>query len=99
MTTRFLFQVANGPAANVWLGHRLHANRGHEPGFHTHRFQRILERQSVHDRGEHSHVVGGGLLDRFIAGRELSTAENVAATNDNGQLYFASMHAASTARR
>ena len=45
-----------------------------------------MQRQAVHDGGEHSHVIGGRGLDRFATSRELRAAKQVAAADDDRQL-------------
>ena len=45
------------------------------------------KRQPVDHRGQHAHVVGGGLLDAGVAGGELGAAEDVAAADDDGDLH------------
>ena len=60
-----------------------------KPGLAADALQRLLKGQAVHDGGEHAHVVGGGFLDDFAAGRELGAAEDIAAADDDGQLHAA----------
>ena len=51
---------------------------------HAQGFERILQRERVHDRGEHAHVVA---RDAVHAGaREAGAAEEVAAADDDGDL-------------
>ena len=60
------------------------ADRGHDPRRHAGLLAGVLERQGVHDRGEHAHVVAGGALHAPGGGRE--AAEDVAAADDDGDL-------------
>ncbi len=56
----FLLQVAEGPAADVGLGHLGDGEGGLDPGGDGEGFQGILQGQGVHDGGQHPDVVGGG---------------------------------------
>ena len=69
-----LFQVAARAAANVRLGHAVHADRRQQPGFAPQCLHRVLHRQAVHHRGQHAHVVGSGFVNRGVPRRELGTA-------------------------
>ena len=46
--------AADGAAADVWLGDLVHGDRGHDPGGDTGSLEGVLERQAVHDRGQHA---------------------------------------------
>ena len=82
-----LLQVAASAAADVRLGHAVHADGGQQPRLAAQRLQRVLQGQAVDHRGQHAHVVGGGLLDAGVAGGELGAAEDVAAADDDGDLH------------
>ncbi len=45
-----------------------------------------MQRKPVDYRGQHPHIVCRGLLDTVVAGGELGTAEDVAATDDDRDL-------------
>src|SRR5271157_2553912 len=88
-------QVRQRPPADERLGDLLHADGGHEPGLAAHALKRVLKSQAVDHRGRHAHVVGGGLLDDVGAPAQLGAAEDVAATDDDGELYPARRHSGS----
>src|SRR5262249_15629325 len=84
-----LLQVADGPAADVRLGHRLHADGRLQARLAAEALQGVLQRQPVDDRGQHAHVVVGGLADDLAARAELGAAQDVATPDDDGQLHAA----------
>src|SRR5271157_2045908 len=88
-------QVRQRPPADERLGDLLHADGGHEPGLAAHALKRVLKSQAVDHRGRHAHVVGGGLLDDVGAPAQLGAAEDVAATDDDGELDPARRHSGS----
>jgi len=61
-----LFHVANGPQPDIRLGHLVHHDRGLDARRHADALQGVLQRQAVHHRGDHAHVVGGGLLHAVL---------------------------------
>ena len=65
-------------------------------GPHALLLQRVLQRQSVDDGGEHAHVVGGDAVHGL--GLLGDTAEEVAAANDDGDLDAECMHFADLGR-
>src|SRR5271157_4918909 len=88
-------QVRQRRPADERLGNLLHADGGHEPGLAAHALKRVLQGQAVDHRGRHAHVVGGGLLDDVGAPAQLGAAEDVAATDDDGELDPARRHSGS----
>jgi hypothetical protein len=63
------------------LGHRdsgLHARSG------SRLLQKVLQRQRVHDRSEHAHIVGSSTIHAAL--RQLRAAEEVAASHDDRDL-------------
>ena len=52
--------------------------------------QRVLQRQAVHDGREHAHVVAGGAVHAARGGGQ--AAEDVAATDHDGDLHPGRMH-------
>jgi hypothetical protein len=54
-----LLQVADGAATDVVLADLVDADRRHHPGRDRQRLERVLQRERVHDRGQHAHVVAG----------------------------------------
>ena len=84
MTQRPFLEVPHGAAADVVLADFLDADGGHDARVAAERFERVLQREAVHDGREHAHVVGG---DAVHAGpREARAAEDVAAADDDGDL-------------
>ena len=79
-----LFQVAHGAAADVWLGHLVHADGRYHAGVDFQRLERGLHRQRVHHRGQHAHVIGSGAFHAL--GRALQAAEDVATADDHADL-------------
>jgi len=51
---------------------------------HVHLFERVLERERVHDRRQHTHVIGGNTIEALCAGGK--TAKDVAATDHDTDL-------------
>src|SRR5210317_1791307 len=78
------FEMANSPAADIWLSDLLHFNGGLDPGDRPRLFQGILQRQAVHDRGQHPHVVGTCTVHPHRGCG--NSAEDIAAANDDGNL-------------
>ena len=79
-----LLQVADGAAADVRLGHLRHLQRGHDPGGLIDPLERVLQRQPVHHRGDHAHVVGLGLVHALA--RALQATPEVPAADHDGQV-------------
>jgi hypothetical protein len=51
-------EVADGTALDVRFSDRTYFDAGHHRAGDSHAFQRILERQRIHDGRQHAHVVG-----------------------------------------
>jgi hypothetical protein len=83
-------QVADRFSPDIRLDHlldverRLHAAR--DPGL----AHGVRQRERVHHRGEHSHVVGGGAVHARRAGRD--AAKDVAATDHHAELHPEARH-------
>src|SRR5579875_868672 len=74
-----LFQMADGAAPDVGFAYRLDGQGGHDAGPGPDMLKRVLQGQRVHDRRQHSHVVGRSAIHstRLVAG----AAHQVAAPN------------------
>src|SRR5688572_2198816 len=79
-----LLQVPDRLAADVRLAHLLDVERRLHATRDTRLTHRIGERERVHYRGEHAHVVRGGAVHAGGAGRE--PAENVSAADYHAEL-------------
>ena len=79
-----LFQVAHRAAADERLRYGAHLDRRRDACGHVDVLQRVLERERVDHGRQHAHVVRGGAIHAFRAGRE--TAEEIAAADDDGRL-------------
>src|SRR5262249_24424492 len=71
------FEMANGAAANEWLGHFLHGNGGLDAGFHLLLFHGVLKGERIDDRPKHAHVIAGDAFDTAFGA--LDAAKNIAA--------------------
>ena len=60
------------------------------PGLDALLLQEVLQRQAVHHRAEHAHVVGPGPVHAALL--QLGAAEEVAAADDHGDLHAAADH-------
>jgi hypothetical protein len=56
-------------------------------GVHALLLEQVLQRQAVHDRAEHAHVVGAGAVHAALG--DLRAAEEVAAADDDRDLHAA----------
>ena len=74
-----LLEVTDGAQRHERLGDLRHRDRRLHPRGHVDLLQGILQRQRVHDRGEHAHVVGAVAVDA----RRLPAAPDVAAAHDD----------------
>ncbi len=79
MTTWRFLEVTQRPAANVGLRDLVDAQGRLHARLHVGAAQRILQRQRVHQRREHAHVVGGGSIHPGGTGRD--AAKDVAAAD------------------
>ena len=57
--------MPGGPSSDIRFTDRLHGNSRLHPGIYPTPFQCILHGQTVHHRGQHTHVVGGGAVHAF----------------------------------
>jgi hypothetical protein len=55
-----LLQMPLGATRDVRLGHLAHRDGGLNPGLHAALLEEVLQRQAVHHRAQHGHVVGAG---------------------------------------
>ena len=76
------FQRSNGLVAGEALGHLRHKGAGHHNGVHTLLVQGVLDRQRVHNRGQHTNLVRVHAV-HLAAG---TAAPEVAAAHNNGNL-------------
>src|SRR5581483_3630962 len=79
-----LLQVADRLAADVGLHHLLDVERRERAACKAGAAHRVLQRQGVHDRGQHSHVVGRGPVHPRRARRH--AAEDVPAADHHPDL-------------
>src|SRR4051812_9739915 len=77
-------QIADRLATDIGLAPLLDVERRLDPAGDPRLAHGIGERQGVHDRGEHAHVVGGGPVHPLGTGRE--AAEDVAAADHHAHL-------------
>jgi hypothetical protein len=79
-----LVQVAHGAQRDVGLGDLSHRDGGLHARAYPGLLKEVLQRQRVHHRAEHAHVVRARAVQP--AGRELRAAEEVATADDDGDL-------------
>ena len=80
-----LFKMANGLQWNVRLSDLTHGNGGLHAGGLALLLEEVLQRQAVHDRAEHAHVIATGTVDTGLL--QLSATEEVAAADHDGHLH------------
>src|SRR5215468_2084617 len=78
------FEVADGAAADERLGDLAHLYRGDDAGEDVQLFERVLQRDGVHHRRHHSHVIGGGAVHSGRA--RLQPAKYVSPADDQRDL-------------
>ncbi len=86
------FEMTNGPAANIGLGHLMHLNRGHDAGGNTQAFERILKGERIDDGCEHPHVIASNAI--HVVGGRSDASKNIASAENEPYL-----HALSAPRR
>jgi hypothetical protein len=70
---------------DVWLGHLVHLDRGHDAGLHLALFQRILQGERIDHRSQHPHLVSGNAVHHArLFGH---AAEEIASAHDNGDFH------------
>src|SRR5699024_2844973 len=79
-----LRQVPGRAPRNIGLGHLPHGDRRLNASVNAELFEEILQRQAVHDRAEHAHVIGACSVDAVML--QLGTAEEVATANHDPDL-------------
>ncbi len=79
-----LLEVPDRSARYVRLGDLAHRDGGLNARLDPALLEEVLERQAVHDRAEHAHVVSPRTIHPPL--RELGSAEVVAAADDDGDL-------------
>ena len=79
-----LLEVADGPPADVGLGHRAHLDGGQHARLKARLLERVLQRQRVDDGREHPHVVP--LRAVHSRTRTFETAKDVPAADDDRRL-------------
>ncbi len=77
--------MSHRTASDEGLCDLVHADCGLESRRYPERLQRILKRKTIDDRGKHSHVIAGHLVDAHALC--LHTTIDVSATEDNAHLY------------
>jgi hypothetical protein len=75
------FEVTHRFVADIWFGYLAHLYRGLDSDRHSELLERIRERERIHDRREHSHMVGSSPVHLFAAA---SAPEIPAADDDRG---------------
>src|SRR3989440_1611308 len=80
-----LLEVADRLAADIGLDHLLDVERGERAARQPGDAHRVLKRERVHHRGEHSHVVGGGAVHPGRARRH--APEDIAAADHHADLH------------
>ena len=79
-----LLEVPDGPPRDVGLGDLAHRDGRLDAGLDTVVLEEVLQRQAVHDRAQHAHVVRAGALHAALL--QLGAAEEVAAADDDRDL-------------
>jgi hypothetical protein len=79
-----LLEVPHRAAPDVRLGDLLHLDRRQHPRVHAALLERVLQRQRVHHRRQHAHVVGAGAV--HARGGRAQPAKDVAAADDHRDL-------------
>ena len=79
-----LLEVPDGAPPDVRLGNFADLERAQHARRHVDLLERVLDRQRVQHRSEHSHVVAGGTFDAHVGG--LESAEDVTAADHQSQL-------------
>ena len=79
-----LLEMADRAPANVILANLVDAQRRHDPRIGAEALERVLHRERIDHGGEHSHVIRGHPV--HTGAREARAAEDVAATDDDGDL-------------
>ena len=72
--------MALGAAADHGLAHLVHLDRRLDARFDAKLLQRILHRKRVHDRREHTHIIGLRAVHALRSARH--PAEDITAAND-----------------
>jgi len=76
--------VPDGPAADIGLADIVHGDGRLDARFQAHPLQTRLQRQRIHHRGQHAHIVGGGTVDAL--GRTGKAAKDIAAAHHHADL-------------
>ena len=79
-----LLQVADGLERNVRLGDLAHGDGRLHAGGLPLLLQEILQREAVHHRAQHAHVIAAGTVDAGLL--QFRAAEEVASADDDGDL-------------
>ena len=79
-----LFEVADGPAADVWLRHLRDGQSRLSPDIGASLFEGILERERIHDRAEHPGVIGSRAIHPGLSLR--CASPEIAAADGDGDL-------------
>ncbi|MNI75041.1 hypothetical protein D3C73_1311650 [compost metagenome] len=76
--------MTDSPAANVRLGDLLHCDGGLHPCRDLDLFERVLQSQRIHNRGQHPHIVCSCAVNSF--GAACNAPPNVTASAYDGDL-------------
>ena len=76
--------MTDGAQGDVGLGDLSHGDGCLDAGGHPRLLDEVLKGQGVHDGSQHAHVVGAGAI--HAPRRELGAAEEVPASDDDGDL-------------
>ena len=72
------------PATDIHFCDLSHLDRRENARVDVHLLQSVLHRKGIHDRREHTHIVGGNTIKSLSACGE--SAEDIAAADDEGNL-------------
>ena len=84
------FKVPDGSPADVGFSNRAHFDRGHHPGHHIVVLEGIHQRQGVHHRAQHAHVIRGGLVHAHL--QPGFPAPQVAGADHDGDIHAQFTH-------
>ena len=84
ITTRPFSMCRTRAAADIGLGDRRHRDRRQDAGVDADLLERVLQRQRVHHRRQHAHIIGAGPVEAL--GGAGQAAEDVAAADDEAEL-------------
>ena len=80
-----LLEMTNRPPPDEGLGHLVHLDGGLNAGRNPDLLEGRRQGEGIDDRRQHPHGVTGDAIDALLVGRD--TADDVAATHDDGDLH------------